>query len=547
MYKYLFRKNPYILLYFILAPLRALSSVAVAGALSIAIDFASNGDMADVWKYVVIFSVYILLDLFIDAADQAVRLKITKNTIVALKGDVYHKLSRMCYVRFFQRNSADYLSNMTTDAETLRSSYFYIILDMYANFLRCAVALGILVWLSPVLGIFVLVTALLQTLVPIMYSQKLERTGKEYSDAQEQQMKVLKENLSAFLTAKTFHMEDQLEQNYISSLEEAEEHRRKSKFTKEWSSSLSYVFNQIAHLGVFLFGAVLVIKGTITVSDIVAASELIVYINYPILWLNGDLAELRTAKVAAQKLQVLLDEPEDLGGTAELALYNGAISVRNLNFSYGERTILSNITCEFEQGKKYLIIGASGSGKSTLLNLIAGLRTDYTGEISLNGIEIRQLTRYSLTQNVCAINQEPFLFDDTLYNNVSLYEKIDEESVLKALERVELSHFVQSLSNGIHTPLGENASTMSGGEKQRVVIARALVRHTPVLLLDESTSHLDPGTAADIERLVLGLENVTVLLVSHNATETAKKYSDEVIEMYNGTLQKVIVSEGEQH
>lgn len=539
MYEYLFRRNPYILLYFILAPLRALSSVAVAGALSIAIDFASNGDLADVWKYVVIFSVYILLDLFIDAADQAVRLKITKNTIVALKGDVYHKLSRMCYVRFFQRNSADYLSNMTTDAETLRSSYFYIILDMYANFLRCAAALGILAWLSPVLGIFVLVTALLQTLVPIMYSQKLERAGKEYSDAQEQQMKVLKENLSAFLTAKTFHMEDQLEQNYISSLEEAEEHRRKSKFTKEWSSSLSYVFNQIAHLGVFLFGAVLVIKGTITVSDIVAASELIVYISYPILWLNGDLAELRTAKVAAQKLQVLLDEPEDLGGTEELALYNGAIRVRNLNFSYGERTILSNITCEFEQGKKYLIIGASGSGKSTLLNLIAGLRTDYTGEISLNGIELRQLTRYSLTQNVCAINQEPFLFDDTLYNNVSLYEKIDEERVRKALERVELSHFVQSLSNGIHTPLGENASTMSGGEKQRVVIARALVRHTPVLLLDESTSHLDPGTAAEIERLVLGLENVTVLLVSHNATETAKKYSDEVMEMYNGTLQKV--------
>ena len=226
MYRYLFRKNPHILLYFILAPLRALSSVAVAGALSIAIDFATNGDLSDVWKYVVFFSVYILLDLFIDAADQAVRLKTAKNPIVALKSDVYHKLSRMCYVHFFQRNSADYLSNMTTDVETLRESYFYIILNMYANFLRCAVALGILVWLSPALGVFVLVTSLLQTLVPIMYSKKLERAGKEYSDAQEDQMKVLKENLSAFLTAKTFHMEDQIERNYVASLENAEERRR---------------------------------------------------------------------------------------------------------------------------------------------------------------------------------------------------------------------------------------------------------------------------------------------------------------------------------
>ena len=536
MYRYLFKKNPYIFLYFILAPLRALSSVAVAGALSIAIDFANSGDLTDIWKYVLVFSVYIVLDLFIDAADQAVRLRITKNVIVALKSDVYHKLSRMCYIRFFQRNSADYLSNMTTDAETLRASYFYIILNMYANFLRCAVALGILIWISPALGIFVLATSLLQTLIPILYSRKLKQSGKEYSDAQEGQMKVLKENLSAFLTSKTFHMEEHLEQNYVESLEKAEECRRKAKFTKEWSSSLSYVFNQIAHLGVFLFGAVLVIQDVITVSEIVAASELIVYISYPILWLNGDLAELRTANVSAQKLQALLDEPEDVGGKQEIPLGSGAISVQKLQFSYGDRKILSDITYTFEAGKKYLIIGASGSGKSTLLNLIAGLRADYTGAISLNGTEIRQLSRYSLTQNLCALNHEPFLFDDTLYNNVCLYEKIDEDCVLKALDRVELHNFVSSLPKGIHTPLGENASTMSGGEKQRVVIARALVRQTPILLLDESTSHLDPITAADIERLVLSLEGVTVLLVSHNATEAAKQHADNILEMRNGML-----------
>lgn len=184
----------------------------------------------------------------------------------------------------------------------------------------------------------------------------------------------------------------------------------------------------------------------------------------------------------------------------------------------------------------YKATGISGSGKSTLLNLIAGLRIDYTGTILLNGIEIRRLSRNSLTKNLCVINQEPFLFDDTLFNNVCPYENIDEEHVLKALDRVELHDFVKTLPNGIHSPLGENASTMSGGEKQRVVIARALVRKTPVLLLDESTSHLDPTTAADIERLVLGLEDITVLLVSHNATETAKQNVDEIIEMCSGKL-----------
>ncbi len=191
--------------------------------------------------------------------------------------------------------------------------------------------------------------------------------------------------------------------------------------------------------------------------------------------------------------------------------------------------------------RHYLIVGSSGSGKSTLLNLLAGMRNEYTGMIALGGIDIRQLSRKSVTKSICAISQEPFLFDDTLYNNVCLYEMIDESDVIHALHRVGLERLLASLPNGIHTSLGENATSMSGGERQRVVIARALVRKTPILLLDESTSHLDPSTAAEIERLVLDLEDVTVLLVSHNATEAAKKSFDEVLELKDGALHQISV------
>lgn len=539
MYRYLLRKNPCILLYFILAPLRALSAVAVAGALSIAIDFATNGNLTDVWKYVLLFGIYILLDMVIDASDQAVRLRLTRDTMIRLKADAYHSLAHMSYEHFFQRNTADYISNMTTDAETLRGSYFYVLLKMYADFVRFAVALGILVWLSPALGIFVLATSLLQTLVPILYAKRLERLGKIYSDTQERQMKVLKENLSAFHTAKTFHIEQKLEDNYLAVLTETEESRRRMKFTKEWTSSLSYVFNQIAHLGVFLFGAVLVIQDRLTVADIVAASELIVYISYPILWLNGDFADLRTAKIAADKLQAIMDTPEDAGGSEKLPRQGGVLSLRDVGFAYEQHSVLSGVSYDFEQGKKYLIVGASGAGKSTLLNLIAGLRYDYSGTISLSGTDVRQLTKESFTQNICAINQEPFLFDDTVYNNVALYESIPEDRVENVLDRVGLSALVKTLPEGIHASLGENAAKMSGGEKQRVVIARALVRSTPILLLDESTSHLDPETAAEIEQLVLDLENVTVLLVSHNATSIARKSVDEILELRKGSLYEI--------
>ena len=198
---------------------------------------------------------YILADLLIDAADQAVRLKVAEQTMTALKADIYHKLSRMYCDKFFSHNTADYLSNMTTDAETLRSNYFTVILGIYADFLGCAVAIAVLIWVSPILGLFVLATSLVQALIPISYAKKLKKAGEDHSNAQEQHMRALKENLSAFQTAKAFHIEDKLEENYKRALENAEDRRFKVRFMKEWSCSLSYVFNQIAHLGVFLIGA----------------------------------------------------------------------------------------------------------------------------------------------------------------------------------------------------------------------------------------------------------------------------------------------------
>ena len=538
MYRYLIRKNPKILLYLITSPLRAISSVACAGALAAAIDYANGGQISQFGKYILVFSVYILADLLIDAADQAVRLKVAEQTMTALKADIYHKLSHMYCDKFFSHNTADYLSNMTTDAETLRSNYFAVILGIYADFLGCAVAIAVLIWVSPILGLFVLATSLVQALIPISYAKKLKKAGEDHSNAQEQHMRALKENLSAFQTAKAFHIEDKLEENYKRALENAEDRRFKVRFMKEWSCSLSYVFNQIAHLGVFLIGAILVIHGTITVAEIVAASELIIYISNPVLWLNGDLAELRTANIAIKKLNAILTAPEDNGGPEALPRPEGEMILRDLRFAYGEREILCGIDYDFERGRKYLIVGSSGSGKSTLLNLLAGLRQDYTGSIALGGIELRRISRKSLTESLCAINQDPFLFDDTLYNNVCLYEQIDEAEVLNALRRVGLHGLLETLPEGIYTHLGENASTMSGGERQRVAIARALVRKTPILLLDESTSHLDPQTASEIERLVLELEGVTVLLVSHNATNSARTGFDAVLELKDGKLRQ---------
>lgn len=511
----------------LLAPVSALCSLAMSAAMVMAMDYANGGELSEAWKYVVTFGGYILLDLLVDQVFRSVSYRLAKDTVVQLRGDVYRKISRMNVLDFSRHSTADYIANLTADVNTLRTSYFQVILDLYMDVFRFSLASIALFWVSPILGGFVLVTSILQTVIPILFDGKLKAAGARSSDAQEKHMAALKEGLAAFTTAKTFHIEGRLESRYGDAVEAAEEENRRLKMLKTWVSNLSFVLSRVTHLGVLLLGAVLAIRGMLSPAAIMGASELIIYISNPVYFLNRNLADLRSAQVPSRKLKDLLEAREDMGGSATLTESTGSIAVRDLSFSYGERPVLSDLSYEFQAGKKYLILGASGSGKSTFLSLLAGLRKDYAGRILLDGMELREITRESLTQNLCAITQEPYLFDDTLYNNICLFADVEEAVVADALCRVGLERFVEKL----HSPLGENAASMSGGEKQRVAIARALVRRTSVLLLDESTSHLDPKTAAEIEHLVLGLEGVTVLLVSHNATKTAREQADVILEV----------------
>ena len=536
MYRYLFIKKVPVILYAILAPASALCSVVTAAAMAAAVDYGTHGELDQIWIYALFFGGYILLDFLVDTAARLVRHRLVEQVMTALLSDVHHKIIRLPAAVFARRNTADYIANLTADMDVLRGSYFAVLLELYMTMIRLAAATGVLFWTNGLLGAFVLANVLLQTAVPLLFAKRLELAGRRYSDAQERHLVAMKESLAAFLTAKTFHIEDRMSARYAAAMGAAEACRRRTNALKAVSSNVSFIFSGTTHLGVFLFGGALTLAGVLSTAQVVAASQLIVYISSPIYTLNANLADLRTARISAQKLRELLDQPEDLGGDERPARPGGALEVRDLSFSYGQRAVLSHVSWTFQPGGKYLLTGASGGGKSTLLSLLAGLRGDYRGSITLGGTEMRQLCRESVSGSVCVMTQEPFVFDDTLYNNVALCAPMEEERVVRALEEAGLGAFLAALPEGLRTRVGENAAGMSGGERQRLVVARARARRTPVLLLDEATSHLDPDTAGGIERTVLGLEGVTVVLVAHNATEEAERLADAVLELRDGRI-----------
>lgn len=535
MYRYLFSSKRDTALFFLLTPLKAICDVAVTWIITQVIDNALAGNLEALPRCAALFLAYLLIDTLLGVALEHVRMNITRFAAVSMRADVFGKLMRVDFKHFRSRSAASYLTTIETDVDTIRETYFFII-DSATELVTMFAALGVIFYYSWQLGALLIALTALQAFIPELFAGKMDRAGEAYSASREEYMDRLQEGLSGYLTARVFHIEEKLASRYRRALDETEHKWKCREFTEAVVSGFSYVFNQIAYIGVFILGGYLMIAGSLRLSVVVAVTNLAHYVSSPALYLVSDLAKLKIAAEPFRKIQDILDMEEDAGGTMELAAAPDRLSVRALTCRYGGKEVLSDLTYDFARGKKYLIVGQSGSGKSTLLSILAGINTDYSGSVRLGGTELRELSRRGVAQTVCCIDQEPFFFHDTVYENVALYEDIGEAAVTDALARVGLARRVGEMPQGVRTVLDGGASCLSGGEKQRVAIARALVRHTPILLMDESTSHLDADTAAGIETLLCSLPDVTLLLVTHNATPAALSGADAVLEMKGGAL-----------
>lgn len=197
---------------------------------------------------------------------------------------------------------------------------------------------------------------------------------------------------------------------------------------------------------------------------------------------------------------------------------------------------MKDVSVQFEQGKKYAVIGESGSGKTTLIKIIMQQLNDYEGGFSIGGQDCRKIDRESFVKHFALIQQEALLFEDTLRNNITMYGEYPEEEVLLAAYGAGLRRYLENLPHGLDSVLGENGANCSGGERQRITIARALLRKASVLVMDEATSSLDEATAKQIEDIVLKDPGLTVISITHHTGEDLWDKYDKVFRMSDGIL-----------
>jgi ATP-binding cassette subfamily B protein len=247
------------------------------------------------------------------------------------------------------------------------------------------------------------------------------------------------------------------------------------------------------------------------------------------------------AAAATRHMQEMLDEPArgaDRAGAPDMPRITHDITFDRVSFAYegAEKPVIDNLSLKIPVGRSIAVVGPSGSGKSTLLNLILRLYTPTEGRVTIDGVDIRKVTRDSLRSSMAVVFQENMLFNMSLRENIRLgKEGATDEEVEEAARRAEIHNFIMSLPEGYDTIVGERGDTLSGGQRQRIAIARAIVRNPSVLLLDEATSALDQTTEAAINRTLLELaKGRTMIFSTHRLTSVVDM--DEIIVVAGGRV-----------
>lgn len=512
-------------------------SVASAWVLQYIIDLATGGDLNKFFKGILFFICFCISGFLMDAIGRSIKAIYMNKTIIYIKESIFTSLMKKDMKSFNEDNSAKYISILSNDIDMIENDGILTVLNLINSCFGFILALASIIYLSFPVTVAIFFMGIVTFILPQIFSKGISSRRNTLSKSLESLTVTTKDILTGFEVIRNFNIFDKVNKIYSNSVRNAG--NKKKNFTIY--SGVVEAFSD--NLGMIMFsapiaiGGYFVIKGSLTVGKMIALIQLLNHIINPITAASTRVNKIRSLKPILEKIEVLTNENIKEDAKYLLDSFNKTIELQNVDFSYdGSKKALKNVNQTFEKGKKYALVGGSGSGKSTILRLLLRYYEEFDGSILIDGKEHRDIDINHIYKHLSVIQQNVFMFDGTVKDNIGLYGDYSDEEILKAAKMAGLSKLIESLPKGIYEDVGENGSRLSGGEKQRVAIARALMKNSSIMLLDESTSALDNETAFSIEKSLLELEGVTSIVITHKLMEEILKKYDEIIVMRDGTI-----------
>ena len=515
----------------------ALASICFDFLMGFIVDIFASGD-SDKFLIITISSISLIIVMFLtEYIDGLVMSSYIKNTVNYLRTDIFSKIINKDIKDFSLDNSGKYISILYNDLKIIEDNFFNNLFQVISCFISFIISLVVLFSISPTIVIFISIFGVLGFIIPNALSKKLVIQKNEYSQNLEQVTSITKDLFSGFEVIKGFNISNKINEIFKTASTNVETSKKKYSILEGIIRGFSLSFSVTIYLGVLLLGGYLMYKKSITVGTAIIIIQLSTHIVGPVKLSISLINQIRSVAMIADKIEEILEDTHDDFENTKLENFSKSICIENLNFSYTEeRKALDNINITFDKNKKYAIVGESGSGKSTLIKLLMRYYNDYEGKISIDNLNIKNIYSSDLYKNISMIQQNIFMFDDSIKENIRLYSNHDDKDILDACKRSGLDKLLNKLPNGINSLVGENGNKLSGGEKQRIAIARALINNTQILILDESTSALDNETAYNLENSLLNLENLTLITVTHKLIKNILNRYDEIIVMKNGKI-----------
>lgn len=480
-----------------------------------------------------------LKNLFIYLSNR-LSVPIRSAVISDLRDDLYNKILKLPIGYFTEKKKGDIISRMTNDIAEIETSVVGTLDGLIKDPLTVLGYLIFLVYTSPQLSLFLLVLLPATALIIGRLSRLLKRQSQDAAEKLGESLSLLDETLSGLRVIKAFLAEKLLSSRFHTVNIRLFELRKKMFARRDLASPLTEFLGVIVLCTILYFGGQLVLNG-----QGLTGNELMVYIASFAMLINPAknistaFFNIQRGTAAVIRIEDILKTPVMIEENPEgkvLSSFSEKIEFRNVSFFYDDAQILDRIDLVIPKGKTVALVGSSGAGKSTLADLVPRFHDVTSGELLIDGVNIKEYSLHSLRSQMSIVTQEPILFNDTIANNIRLgKEEATEEEIMEAAKVANAHQFIIQKEQGYDTNIGDRGSKLSGGERQRLTIARALVKNPPILILDEATSSLD----TESERLVQDainnmMQNRTSIVIAHRLSTI--RHADEIIVLQRGKI-----------
>lgn len=457
-----------------------------------------------------------------------------------MRTNMYKKILVLPIGYFNDQKKGDIMSRLTNDLSDVETSSVNLLETLFREPVTIILFFAYMIILSPQLTFFLILFLPVAGLIIGRIGRSLKKQSTQVQEKLGIILSTIDETLGGIRVIKAFNAEKKQFKKFHNQNEELLILKNRANRRRDLASPVSEVLGIAAVVCVLWYGGRLVLRNTfLDPGDFLAYILIFSQVIQPLKSLSAASYNIRRGAASVERIEQLIDEDISIKEIAKpviLQSFRDSIEFKNVYFSYQDKIILEDINLKIEKGKTIALVGSSGAGKSTLVDLIPRFHDTVKGELLIDGINIKNYSLESLRNQMGIVTQEPILFNDTIANNISLgMTDAGEAQIEEASEIANAHHFILEKENGYHTFIGERGNKLSGGEKQRTTIARAVLKNPPILILDEATSSLDTESERLVQDAINNLmHNRTSIVIAHRLSTI--RHADEIIVLQKGKI-----------